>query len=78
MLSSRGIFLTQGWNLSLLWLLHAGRYFMLSHQGNPLARLLVGKVLPVVRGTVVKKATDMASGLTWWSGSVLKATSDNL
>ena len=78
MLSSRGIFLTQGWNLSLLWLLHAGRYFMLSHQGNPLAQLLMGKVLPVVRRTVVKKATAMASGLTWWSGSVLKARSDNL
>ena len=78
MLSSRGIFLTQGWNLSLLWLLHAGRFFMLSHQGNPVAPLLMGKVLPAVRGTLVKKVTDMASGLIWWSGSLLKARSSNL
>ena len=68
MLSSRGIFLTPGWDPSLLWLLHAGRY-----QGNSLAPLLMGKLLPAVREHWLKRQQTWPLGSHGGQGPCLKA-----
>ena len=49
-----------------------------AQKGILLAQLPMGKVLPAVRGTLARKATDIASGLIRWTGSLLKRSSGRL
>lgn len=49
-----------------------------AQKGILLAQLPMGKVMPAVRGTLAKKATDIASGLIRWTGFLLKGSSGRL